>query len=243
MSRSERLFELLQALRTLPAPATAQQLAHETGVSVRSIYRDIETLRASGADIDGQQGTGYTLVDDGLLRPRTFTRIEIEALTLGLAQVRQMGDSSLAAAADAVLGKVAATLPSVGQQHMLHAVSRVHHFSDQASRAGLVEVDMDLIRRGCWGEEALEIGYTDRDGAVTKRTIWPLAIVYVENVLVVLARCCLREDFRMFRVDRIKAAEPTGISFRPRRAALLRSYLVRLAVVPSGRDRHRGATE
>lgn len=228
MSRPDRLFRLLQALRTLPAPVTSEKLACETGVSVRSIYRDIETLRAGGADIGGQPGFGYTLVDDGSLRPRTFSRIEIEALTLGLAQVRQMGDPALAAAADAVLGKVAATLPSVGQQHMLHAVSRVHQFRDQATHSLGNAVDMDLIRQGCWHEEQLDISYTARDGAVTRRTIWPLAIVYLDRMLVVLARCCLREDFRIFRVDRITSVVATGASFRPRRAALLRTYLARL---------------
>lgn len=227
MVRTERLFKLLQALRTFPAPVTAETLSQATGVSVRSVYRDIETLRAGGADIGGEAGFGYTLIDDGRLQPRTFSRIEIEALTLGLAQVRQMGDPALAVAADAVLAKVAATLPSAGQQHLLHAVSKVHRFSDQA-RGSPPVADMDLLRQGCWREEALEIGYTDRHGSTTHRTIWPLAIVYLDQVLVVLARCCLRDDFRMFRVDRITRVTHTGITFRPRRVTLLRTYLTQL---------------
>lgn len=236
MVRTERLFQLLQALRTLPAPVTAETLSRATGVSVRSVYRDIETLRAGGADIGGEAGFGYTLIDDGSLRPRTFSRIEIEALTLGLAQVRQMGDPTLAAAADAVLAKVAATLPSAGQQHLLHAVSRVHQFSDQARSAPVAAVDMDLLRQGCWREEALEIGYADRHGAATQRTVWPLAIVYLDRMLVLLARCCLRDDFRMFRIERITSVAHTGIMFRPRRATLLRTYLARLdAEAPGGK--------
>lgn len=202
-------------------------LSRATGVSVRSVYRDIETLRVGGADIGGEAGFGYTLIDDGALRPRTFSRIEIEALTLGLAQVRQMGDPTLAMAADGVLAKVAATLPSAGQQHLLHAVSRVHQFSDQEGRAP-VAIDMDLLRQGCWREEALAIEYMDRHGTATRRTIWPLAIVYLNWMLVVLARCCLRDDFRMFRVKRITSVMHTGITFRPRRAILLRTYLAQL---------------
>lgn len=220
MSRSNRLFRLLDALRQLPSPVTAAQLALETGVSVRSVYRDIESLRAGGADIGGERGFGYTLIDDGLLRPRTFSRIEIEALTLGLAEVRQMGDPALALAADAVLAKVAATLPALSQQHLLHAVSQVHRFGQRFSNLP----DMATIRACCWREEALAIDYRDRHGAASARTIWPLAIVYLDGMLVVLARCCLREDFRMFRVERIAALAPTGATFRPRRAALLREY-------------------
>ena len=225
MSRPNRLFRLLDALRRLPAPVTAAQLAQETGVSVRSVYRDIESLPASGAEIGGERGFGYTLVEDGTLRPQTFSRIEIEALTLGLAEVRNMGDPALAAAAESVLGKVAATLPSLGQQHLLHAVSRVYRFEERFPALP----DMALVRACCWREEALTIDYVDRDGAATSRTIWPLAIVYLDRMLVVLARCCLRDDFRMFRADRIAAVAATGISFRPRRAALLRDYGARLA--------------
>jgi predicted DNA-binding transcriptional regulator YafY len=232
MVRTERLFQLLQALRTLPAPVTGETLSRATGVSLRSVYRDIETLRAGGADIGGEAGFGYTLIDDGSLRPRTFSRIEIEALTLGLAQVRQMGDPALAAAADAVVAKVAATLPSAGQQHLLHVVSRVHQFGDEDRRASVAPADMDLLRQACWREEALAIGYADRHGAATQRTIWPLAIVYLDRMLVVLARCCLRDDFRMFRVERITSVTHTGVTFRPRRATLLRTYLARLDAGP-----------
>lgn len=224
MSRSDRLFRLLQALRTLPAPVTAAQLAAETGVSVRSIYRDIDSLRSGGAEIGGERGFGYTLVEDGTLPPQTFSRIEIEALMLGLAEVRHMGDPALTAAAATVLGKVAATLPSLGQQHLLHAVSQVHRFQERYPPLPDMRIDIHIIREACWREQALAIGYTDREGAASSRTIWPLAIVYLENMLVVLARCCLRDDFRMFRLERITAVAATGDSFRPRRAALLREY-------------------
>lgn len=224
MARSDRLFRLLQALRSLPVPVTAATLAHETGVSVRSVYRDIESLRIAGAEIGGERGYGYCLFENGALPPQMFTRIEIEALVLGLAEVRQMGDPALATAAAAVLGKVAATLPSVGQQHLLHAVSQVHRFEERYSTLP----DMRVIREGCWREEALAIAYTDKGGERTARVIWPLAIVYFDNMLVVLAWCCIRGAFRIFRVERIMKVDSTGISFRPKRAALPRAYLAQL---------------
>lgn len=228
MSRSDRLFRLLEALRRLPSPVKGAHLASETGVSIRSVYRDIETLRAGGADIRGERGLGYMLIDDGSLRPRTFSRIEIEALTLGLAQVKHIGDPALAAAAETVLGKVAATLPSLGQQHLMHAVSRVHRFGTEVQASNPGWQHMDLIRQSCWREEALEIGYTDREQVATQRTIWPLAVVYVDKILVLLARCCLRDDFRIFRVERMSSVKSACASFRPRRAGLLRAYLARL---------------
>jgi predicted DNA-binding transcriptional regulator YafY len=224
MARSDRLFRLLQALRTLSSPVTAERLAQETGVSVRSIYRDVDSLREAGAEIGGERGFGYCLIEDGTLPPQVFNRIEIEALVLGLSEVRQMGDPALAEAASAVLGKVAATLPSARQQQLLHAVSQVHRFEDRYAALP----DMRVIREGCWREEALAIRYSDKSGDVTDRTIWPLAIVYFDNMLVVLAWCCLREDFRIFRAERIMAVENTVTSFRPKRVALLRTYLAKL---------------
>jgi predicted DNA-binding transcriptional regulator YafY len=224
MSRSDRLFQLIQVLRRLPAPVTAERLAQETDVSVRSIYRDIESLRMAGAEIGGERGYGYCLIDDGTLPPQRFNRIEIEALVLGLSEVRHMGDPALAKAAAEVLGKVAAAMPLKSQQDLLHAVSQVHHFEERYAPLP----DMRIIRDGCWREEALVIRYTDKGGAASERTIWPLAIVYLDKMLVVLAWCCLRKAFRIFRAERIMMVEATKVSFRPRRVALLRTYLSQL---------------
>ncbi|WP_339161290.1 helix-turn-helix transcriptional regulator [Methylobacterium bullatum] len=221
MARTDRLFRLLQALRMLPAPVTAARLAEETGVSIRSLYRDIDSLRAAGAHIEGERGYGYRLIEDGALPPQIFDRIEIEALVLGLSEVRHMGDPALARAAAAVLAKVAATLPDTGQQHLLHAVSQVRRSEERFAPSPATAV----IREGCWREEAVTIRYADGEARITERTIWPLAIVYLDRKLVVLTWCCLREAHRMFRVDRIAAAELAGASFRPKRVGLLRDYL------------------
>lgn len=224
MARPDRLLRLLQALRVLPAPVTAARLAAETGVSVRSIYRDIESLRAGGAEISGDRGFGYCLVEDGTLPPQMFSRIEIEALALGLAEVRHTGDPALAAAAASVLAKVAATLPQARQQQVLHAVSQVYRGEQRFPTLP----DMPAIREACWREEALAIGYADKAGQHTERVIWPLAIVYLDAKLMILSWCCLREAFRMFRIDRISTVTATGASFRPRRVGLLRAYIAQM---------------
>lgn len=224
MARSDRLLRLLQAMRVLPAPLTAKRLAEEMGVSLRSLYRDIDSLRAAGARIEGERGYGYRLVEDFALPPQTLTRAEIEALVLGLAEVRGMGDPALAGAAVSALAKIAATLPDEAEQQAMHAVS--HVFRPQV-RAPLA-IDLEKLREAAWRERAVALRYTDQSGAETERVIWPLAIVYTERTLSVLAWCCLRQDFRIFRGDRMVSAEVTSESFRPRRVALLRDYLAQL---------------
>ena len=211
-------------MRVMPAPITAARLAEETGVSLRSLYRDINSLRAAGALIEGERGYGYWLVEDYSLPPQTFDRIEIEALALGLAEVLHMGDPALAAAAASVLAKVSATLPDEGERYLFHAVSHVLRLEARYPPAP----DLDTMRQGCWREEAVTIRYADKADAVTRRTILPLAVVYLDRKLMVLAWCCLREAFRMFQADRISAARLTGTSFRPRRATLLRAHLAEL---------------
>ena len=205
----------------MPSPITAGRLAVEMDVSLRSLYRDIDSLRAAGARIEGERGYGYRLIEDYALPPQSFDRGEIEAIALGLAQVKALGDPALAKSATSVLAKVAATLPDDGEQHLFHAISQVY----RPNARHAVAADMDAIRAACWKEEALAISYADKGKIVSERTILPLAVMYTDRTLTVLAWCCLREDYRMFRTDRISALEKTGVSFRPRRAVLLREYL------------------
>jgi predicted DNA-binding transcriptional regulator YafY len=226
MARPDRLFRLLQAMRVMPAPITAGRLAAEMEVSLRSLYRDIDSLRAAGARIDGERGYGYRLIEDYSLPPQTFDRGEIEAIVLGLAEVKAMGDPALTKSAISVLAKVAATLPDDREQHLFHAISHVYRPDVRYAVSG----DMNAIRTACWNEEALTIRYADQGHAVSERTILPLCVMYTDHTLTVLAWCCLRADFRMFRTDRIMAVALAGTSFRPKRAALLREYLAALRV-------------
>lgn len=208
----------------MSAPITATRLAGETGVSLRSLYRDIDSLRAAGARIEGERGYGYRLTEDFALPPQTFSREEIEAVALGMAQVRHMGDPTLAKAAISVMAKVGASLPDDREQNLFHAISQVYH----PDVRDVAPDHIDTIRHATWQEEALEIRYQDKDQSISERAILPLAIVYTGRTLTVLSWCCLRDDFRMFRVDRIMSARTTGKSFRPRRASMLRYYLAKL---------------
>ncbi|MDB5614120.1 MAG: hypothetical protein JWQ22_1773 [Devosia sp.] len=193
-------------------------------MSLRSLYRDIDSLRAAGARIEGERGYGYRLIEDYSLPPQTFDRTEIEALALGLAEVKHMGDPALTKAAISVIAKIAATLPDKGDQQLFHAISQVYRPDARFSSGA----DLQFIREACWKENALSIRYSDKGQSVTERTILPLAVMYTDKTLTVLAWCCLREAFRMFRTDRMTEIRLAGTSFRPRRASMLREYLAEL---------------
>lgn len=221
MARSDRLFRLLQALRTLPPPVTANRLAEETEVSLRTLYRDIASLRAAGAHIDGAPGYGYALTEDPALPPQSFERIEIEALSLGLGEVMQRGGDELRQAAQNALSKITATLPERQQQQVLHSVMQVYGFEKRTDSP----VQLSRFWQACWDERALDISFVDIKGQRTERRILPLALAFLDRSVVVLAWCCLRQDYRRFTTERILQAKPTDESFRPRRAMMLRDYV------------------
>ena len=224
MPRADRLFRLLSALRTLPRPATAARLAEETGVSPRQLYRDIEALRAGGALIDGAPGFGYTLTEDPALPPQMLTRIEVEALAIGLAEVRLAGDPALAAAADSALAKIVATLPDRVQAQALHTAHQVFRFE----RRPAAPLHMATVRQAIWDERALSIAYTDKSGSPSTRTIWPLSVVFFDRSLLCMAFCQLRQDFRNFHIDMMTEVTPLDEYFRPRRVPLLRQMLAKV---------------
>lgn len=224
MARPDRLFRLLDALRRLPAPVTAKRLAFETDVSERTIYRDIDSLRAAGALIDGEAGYGYTLTEDNAVPPQMFDRLELEAVVLGLGWLGWQGDEALAQAADRALAKITASLPPRKAAEAQHVALLSYAFEPRPE----VPPFLALLREAAWDEQAVEIDYTDRNGARTERRVWPLSIVYTDYEPWLLAWCCLRRDFRRFLVSRIAAVTMHSESFRPRRAALLRDMLEQL---------------
>ncbi|MFT3973762.1 MAG: YafY family protein [Amaricoccus sp.] len=229
MARTDRLMRLMDVLRRFPPPVTAERLAAETGVSRRQLYRDIATLRGGGALIDGEAGVGYVLTEDPALPPQSFSRLEIEALLLAVQSLDRIGDPELTEAARAALSRIVATLPGEQPRHALHAVMR--SFSRGPERAPPV-IDLAALRRSCWDEMAVWIGYTDLNDNRSERLIWPLGLSYSDRTLILLAHCRLRMDYRLFHVNRITTMEATTESFRPQRVALMRDYMLRLSCQP-----------
>lgn len=224
MTRTHRLFQLMQTLRSLPAPVTASTLVQETGVSLRTIYRDIDALRGLGAVIDGEAGFGYTLIEDAALPPLAFADDELEALVLGLREVAVIGDPALAEAATAALSKLKARLPARQTHRLQHAVLDARRFT----RPPEPQIDVRALRAATWDEATVAFEYEDAKGAQSTREVDPLSIVYMQNAHMLMAWCHLRQDFRAFRLDRMKNLAMTGDHFRPRRVPMLRDYMERL---------------
>lgn len=221
MSKAVRLQQLLQEIRLHTPPVTTEILVAAMAVSERTIYRDIQTLRASGAVIEGEAGYGFTLTEDPAMPPQNFTREEIEALVLGLREVQAVADPDLAKAAEHALAKLHASLPPRLKGYLKHAVLHAKRFSARPT----ITIDVRQLREAAWLERAIDISYIDAKGATSSRRIYPLSIVYLDEALVLVAHCCMRKETRVFRLDRLQHVVISNESFHPKRVPMLAKAL------------------
>ncbi|MCH8551506.1 MAG: HTH domain-containing protein [Natronospirillum sp.] len=219
MSSAERLFDLLQALRRRRRPVTAAQLAAELGVSQRTLYRDINRLKAVGADVEGEPGIGYVLKPGFLLPPLMLSEEEIEAVTLGLNWVRKGQDQGLSAAAGEALSKVASVLPAELRLRVDDSPLMVSNPWFKASAS-----DPGSLRRAIRAGQKVRLFYRDRKGQTTERIVWPIAIGYEDAKRTLIAWCELRQDFRQFRLDRTQSIDCLEARYPNRRSELYRQW-------------------
>jgi predicted DNA-binding transcriptional regulator YafY len=219
VSRSERLLALLQVLRRHRRPVSGIILAEQTGVSLRTLYRDIASLQSQGAMIEGEAGVGYVLKPGFMLPPMMFSEEELEALVLGSRWVNRSAEPRLAGAAADALAKIAAVLPAEMRETIESATLLVG-----PKRANEDKADVALIRKAIRTERILELHYSDEQGRISLRRVWPFALGYFEHIRIVMAWCELRRDFRHFRTDRIIDMTQHEERYPRRRTALMKEW-------------------
>ncbi|WP_415900026.1 helix-turn-helix transcriptional regulator [Neptuniibacter sp. QD48_11] len=224
MRKAERLFQLLTLLRGRRTALTASALAEVLEVSERTIYRDIQALSLSGVPIEGEAGVGYRLRPEFNLPPLMFDEEELEALLLGVRLVQGCSDQHLGQSASRVLDKVRAVLPTELYDQYIEGpewfvVPGLHRqWTTQYS---------DQIRVAIKNRFVIAIGYQREDKQQSEREVWPLGLVYWGAVWTLVAWCELRDDFRMFRLDRIQSLTQLSRHFETTDQISLQTYLKR----------------
>ena len=216
MRRTERLFAIIQILRRARAPITAQAVADELETSLRTIYRDIAELVAQRVPVRGEAGIGYMLEAGFDMPPLMLTPDEIEAAVLGAQWVSGRGDPALARAAQDLVAKIGAVIPSHLRPHLLDAALT----TPEPPRLRPDSLDVARVRAAIRGQTKIRLGYRDELDQETRRTVWPVAIAYYESVRLLAAWCELRQDFRHFRTDRVFEAEFLSERYPARRDVL-----------------------
>lgn len=202
LRRTDRLFDLIQILRD-GRLHRAQDMAGALDVSVRTIYRDMDTLVASGAPVQGARGVGYRITAAISLPPLTLTAPELEALNLGMAIVAEAADPALKSAAQSLADKIDAVLPERTVANADKWKFAVYPFADAVR--GFAQ--MPTLRAAIRARQKLRLTYHSKGDRITTRTIRPLHMEYWGRVWTLTAWCEVRDAFRVFRVDLIQSAE------------------------------------
>ncbi|MFN0264086.1 helix-turn-helix transcriptional regulator [Tepidamorphus sp. 3E244] len=205
MAKSDRFFEIIQILRQARKPLRARDIAELLEVSPRTVYRDIATLQAMQTPIHGEAGIGYVMRKGYDLPPINFDIDEAEAVAVGLAMVARTGDLGLWRAAQRASRKLNKTAP--GTQRLVASSWGV---------AATAAVDMTTLRALIRAERKIDMAYDDASGAQTRRVVWPLALIYYTESVLLVGWCELRRDLRHFRLDRIANVTPLDDTFTGR---------------------------
>jgi predicted DNA-binding transcriptional regulator YafY len=219
MRRTERLFAIIQILRRARAPVTASSIAEELETSLRTIYRDVAELIAQRVPVRGEAGIGYMLESGFDMPPLMLTPDEIEAAVLGARWVAGRGDPALARAANDLVAKIGAVIPSHLRPFLLEGALTT---PDRPQYIRPDTLDVARVRAAIRGQTKIRLTYRDESERETRRTVWPVAIAYYETVRLLAAWCELRQDFRHFRTDRVSEAEFSDERY-PGRRDILRS--------------------
>lgn len=202
MRRADRLFQIIELLRGKRA-VTARRIAQQLHVSERTVYRDVADLIASGVPIEGEAGVGYLLRRGFDLPPIMFDRDEIDAVVAGARLVQSLAGSDLGAAAERVMAKVEAVLPAARRGEL--QASRVYA-SAFAIRTEVARL-LDRVRGAINRNEVVQFDYTREDGVPSSRAVRPMSLMYWPPHWLLGGWCELRQDFRVFRLDRVLQLE------------------------------------
>ena len=221
LKNTERLLKILNLLRNRRTVITAQALADKLDVSVRTIYRDIQKLDSAGIPIDGEAGVGYRILRRFELPPLMFDADEVEALILGVKMVRAWSDEGLAASANSALNKIVGVLPSELKDLESDMVLEVPNFSSEERD----NPHSQKLREAIKLKQVIVVEYLSLSEELTQRRIWPLGVFFWGHVWTLVAWCKLREDYRVFRIDRLQNIVFEQDKFETTPAISLETYL------------------
>jgi predicted DNA-binding transcriptional regulator YafY len=221
--RTLRLFALLDYLRGRLSPISAEMLAVDLNVSIRTIYRDMATLQAMGAPVRGEAGVGYQMEPGYFLPPLQFDADELEAIMLGTRLIAARGDSALSDAARRVSAKVSAAMDSdAGEAYTRLPLRAVSRKTEEEMKAG---AHLEFLRSAVRKRASLNIHYIDLQHVRSQRVARPVGLTVFDNVWLLTIWCETKNDFRNLRVDRIEFVERTGAHFRPEVGKRFEDYL------------------
>ncbi|MGX1696394.1 helix-turn-helix transcriptional regulator [Microbacterium keratanolyticum] len=201
------LLSLLQARREWPSHVLAERME----VSARTVRRDVERLRALGYRITSGKGphSGYTLEAGSELPPLLFDEAQAVAIAVALRSIPSSG-IDIDEAASRALTTVRQVMPS----RLRHRVDAIQ-FTDSPAQARVDPAVLEAVAAAVRARQILRFDYGEASDRPPRRTE-PHAVVARDGRWYVIAWDLERDDWRIFRMDRMLPRTPTGPGFTPR---------------------------
>lgn len=234
--RLDRIVAILIQLQSKKI-VKAQELADRFDCSLRTIYRDIRTLEASGVPIYSEAGVGYALMEGYRLPPVMFTREEVSSFIAAEKLMQKFTDPSLGTHYASAMFKLKSVLRSTDKDYLSNIESRVvmqtaePMFNDNSPNT------LAVLFEGIAEKKQILLTYKtfDKD-ETTQRNLEPVGVFHDNNNWYFLGYCHLRKDYRQFRTDRIQEIKKTEFDFTIEHDAL-ETYLTKTETCPTTKVR------
>lgn len=228
MNRLDRLTAILIHLQTKRV-VRAQELADRFGISLRTVYRDVRSLEEAGVPIGAEAGVGYFLTDYHL-PPVMFTSAEASALLLGGKLIEKWADASVRTEFESALFKIKSVLKRADQERLDELDAHIN-VAKPTWRQPYSDGLLTHIQQAIAQNHVLQLQYHSQyNDAETQREVEPVGLYHYHMAWHLIAFCHARQDYRDFRVDRIRHLTDTGQRFARRERLSLQEYLDRMGV-------------
>ncbi|MBK7222477.1 MAG: YafY family transcriptional regulator [Saprospiraceae bacterium] len=208
MLRLDRLQSILIQLQSGKI-VRAKDIADRFGISLRTVYRDIQSLEESGVPIIGEAGVGYSLADGYRLPPVQFTQSEAAALMAGGKLAETLTDVKTAADYQSAMFKIKAVLRNSEKETMEYLSSRISVLPSPylpEKKEKFLPLLMECIRDSKCAFMKYKAQYKEEENT---RTVEPAGLFFMAGRWYMVAFCHLRNDYRHFRCDRIQELRAT----------------------------------
>jgi predicted DNA-binding transcriptional regulator YafY len=225
MNRIDRLFGITTMLQAQKY-VSADRIAEQFDISVRTVYRDIKALGEQGIPVSFEVGRGYFLVQGYFLPPVAFTAEEANSLLLLETLGATLADQSIQAHVAAALQKVKAVLRGPDQDRLTQLASRIKLHVPEYSEGNTAY--LATIQSAIANRHLLEVDYRDKSGGSTRRQVAPIGLVFYNFTWHFIGWCQLRQAYRDFRVSRLQHLVATTRPFTSQPLLTLADYIATL---------------
>lgn len=225
MNRLDRLTAILIHLQTKRV-VRAQELAERFGISLRTVYRDVRSLEEAGVPIGAEAGVGYFLTDYHL-PPVMFTTAEATSLLLGAKLIEKWTDDSVKSQFESALFKIKSVLKRSDQEHLDDLAPNVG-VSQFKARPAYADGLLITIQQAIARHHVLDLRYHSLyNDTETQRQVEPVGLYHYSMTWHLIAFCRTRQDYRDFRLDRIRSLTDTEQKFPRHERLSLQEYIDR----------------